>query len=174
MNGKRCWRKCIQFNVCDDDLGFTDRTCGLDVDDWRNQKEDRKVNVRRLDNDSPRQVHCEPQAMNLINGFQVEWSAFVTELEFPLTSTISMRCICTWKLPEKPTANRCAKGRLVVRGDTDLALTSVRTEAPTVSRLGCKASWYACSPHRWNLYERCENRISSRRQGSRVNAEHLL
>ena len=49
----------------------------------------------------------------------------------PVERTISVRCICTWKPPESPLQTDVQKARLVVRGDIDLALTSVRSEAPT-------------------------------------------
>ena len=51
----------------------------------------------------------------------------------PVDRTISMRCICTWNPPESPLQTDVQKARLVVRGDTDLALTSVQSEAPTIA-----------------------------------------
>ena len=56
----------------------------------------------------------------------------------PLERIMTMRWICTWNIPEEVGGARRAKARLVVRSYTDPDLTTVRSETPTISRLGCQ------------------------------------
>ena len=56
-----------------------------------------------------------------------------------------------WKPLEEAGGARRTTARLVVRGHTDPDLTTVRSEAPTISRLGRQTLRGACFSHHWIL-----------------------
>ena len=61
---------------------------------------------------------------------------------------MSMRWILTWKdAPE----NSIAKARLVIKGFTDPDLTSIRAEAPTLSKLGRHMLLQMAASHNFTL-----------------------
>ena len=72
--------------------------------------------------------------------------------DVPAERIMSMHWICTLKPTENPGSAQCAQARMVVRRYTDLDLTSVRSEAATISRLGRQRLLLVCAYHYWNFY----------------------
>jgi len=71
----------------------------------------------------------------------------------PTSRIMSMRWVLTWKVPDGSTdvANRTAKARLVVKGFTDPDLTTIRAEAPTLSRMGKHLLLQLAASNGWQL-----------------------
>ena len=69
----------------------------------------------------------------------------------PLDRIMTMRWVLTWKEPEVKGGDHRAKARLVVKGFTDPDLTTIRAEAPTLSRVGKHILLQLTASNNWQL-----------------------
>ena len=73
------------------------------------------------------------------------------ESQIPIERIMGMCWVLTWKMDEDGT--RKANARLVVKGFTDPDLATLRSESPTLSRLGKHWILQNAAPHTWKLYK---------------------
>ena len=130
-----------------------------------------KVNARRFDNESTQLFH-KAKSEKIDPWTPKGVVSTCDRARIPLERIMSMR----WREPpEEVGGARRADARMVVPDYTDPDLTTVRSEAPTISRLGRQTLLQACSFHRWNLYK-CDvkNCIPGGWQGICVCTQYLL
>jgi len=78
--------------------------------------------------------------------------SIVKRAGIPLDRVMTMRWVLTWKIPDNaPDGDRKAKARLVVKGFTDPDLTTIRAEAPTLSRVGKHTLLQLAASNDWQL-----------------------
>ena len=78
--------------------------------------------------------------------------SIVKRAGIPLDRVMTMRWVLTWKIPDNAKdGDRKAKARLVVKGFSDPDLTTIRAEAPTLSRVGKHTLLQLTASNDWQL-----------------------